>query len=68
MVIPPKYAVSKMVATLKSITSRRLNEKFPRVLKIIYWDGGGIWARGIFASTVATHETIIRNYVLYQGE
>ena len=67
MIIPPKYAVSERVATLKSMTSRRLQEKFPHVLKKTYWDGGGIWARGFFASTVEINETIIRNYVRYQG-
>ena len=32
MIIPPKYAVSVVVATLKSVTSRRLKEKFSRTL------------------------------------
>jgi len=68
MIIPPKYSVSEVVATLKSRTSRQLKEKFPHVLKKTYWDGGGLWARGFFASTVGINETIIRNYVRYQGE
>ncbi|MGD9727266.1 MAG: transposase [Nitrospiraceae bacterium] len=42
--VPPKYAVSKVVETLKSVTSRRLKEKFPHYLAKVYWDGGGIWA------------------------
>ncbi|MBX3302961.1 MAG: IS200/IS605 family transposase [Nitrospira sp.] len=50
-VIPPKYAVSKVVETLKSVTSRRLKEKFPHMLRKVYWDGGGVWTRGFFAST-----------------
>lgn len=32
MVIPPKYAVSRVVETLKSTTSRQLKEKFPHML------------------------------------
>ncbi len=68
MVIPPKYAVSKVVEVLKSVTSRRLKEKFPHYLAKVYWDGGGVWARGFFASTVGVNEATIRQYVRYQGE
>ncbi|MBL8037001.1 MAG: transposase [Nitrospira sp.] len=32
MVISPKYAVSRVVEILKSVTSRQLNEKSPHVL------------------------------------
>ena len=48
MVIPPKYAVSRVVETLKSVTSRRLKEKFPHVLSKVYWDGGGVRGTRIF--------------------
>ena len=68
MVIPPKYAVSRVVETLKSVTSRQLKEKFPHVLSKVYWDGGGVWARGFFASTVGINEATIRQYVRHQGE
>ena len=68
MVIPPKYAVSKVVGTMKSVTSARLREKFPHFLKKIYWDNGGIWARGFFVSTVGINEAVIRKYVRYQGQ
>jgi len=68
MVIPPRYAVSRVVEVLKSVTSRRLKEKFPHYLGKVYWDGGGIWARGFFASTVGVNEATIRNYVRHQGE
>jgi len=33
MVIPPKYAVSRVVETLKSVTSRQLKEKFPHMVR-----------------------------------
>ena len=68
MVIPPKYAVSRVVETLKSVTSRQLKEKFPHVLSKVYWDGGGGWARGFFPSTVGINEATIRHYVQHQGE
>lgn len=68
MVIPPKYAVSKVVETLKRVTSRQLKEKFPHGLRNVSWDGDGGWARGVFASTVGINEATIRHYVQHQGE
>ena len=67
MIIPPKYSISEVVETMKSITSKRLKEKFSQFLKKIYWDGKGIWARGFFVSTVGINESTIRKYVQYQG-
>lgn len=68
MVIPPKDAVAKVVATLKSVTSAGMKEKFPHFLRKVYWDGRGIWGRGFFVSTVGINEAIIRRYVRYQAE
>lgn len=68
MVLPPKYAVSTVVETLKSVPSRRPREKFPHVLSKVYWDGGGGWAGGFFAATVGINEATIRRYVRHQGE
>lgn len=68
MVIPPKYAVSRVVEALKSVTSRQLKEKFPHMIRKVYWDGGGVWARGFFASTVGINEATIWHYVQHQGE
>ncbi|MFO0701414.1 MAG: hypothetical protein U0236_19510 [Nitrospira sp.] len=31
-------------------------------------DGGGVWARGFFASTVGINEATNRHYVQHQGE
>jgi len=66
--LPPKYAVSTVVETLKSVPSRRLREKFPHVLSKVYWDGGGGWAGEFFAATVGINEATIRQYVRHQGE
>ena len=68
MVIPPKYVVSKVVEVLKSVMAMRLKMKFPHFLGKVYWDGGGIWARGFFVSTVSINESVIRKYVRYQGQ
>ena len=66
MVIPPKYAVSQAVETIKKNTSRHLRIKFDYFLKKVYWDDKGIWGAGYFVSTVGIDEKIIRNYVASQ--
>ena len=65
MVIPPKYAVSKVVETIKSNTSKALKIKFA-FLEKVYWDDRGIWAKGYFVSTVGINEKIIKEYVKMQ--
>ena len=65
MVIPPKYAVSTVVETLKKNASRELSQKF-RFLKQVYWDNDGIWSKGFFVSTVGINEAIVRKYVQQQ--
>ena len=67
MVIPPKYAVSWVVGTIKQNTSRALSEKFA-FLKQVYWDEDGIWTKGYFVSTVGINEGIIRRYVEMQDQ
>jgi putative transposase len=67
MVIPPRYAVSWVVGTIKQNTSRALSEKFA-FLKEVYWDEDGIWTKGYFVSTVGVNEGIIRRYVEMQGQ
>ena len=67
MVIPPKYAVSFAVETLKKNTSRALSERFAFLAKV-YWDREGIWSTGYFVSTVGVNEAIIRRYVEMQGQ
>ncbi len=67
MIIPPKYAISKAVETIKSNTSRTLKNKF-KFLKKVYWDDEGIWSKGYFVSTVSINEKIIKEYIRKQGE
>lgn len=68
MVIPPKYSVSFVVETMKKNTSRHLRKKFAHFFSKVYWDGGGIWSKGFFVSTVGVDEETIRRYVQQQGE
>jgi len=67
MIIPPKYAVSKVVDTIKSNTSKALKIKFA-FLKKVYWDDKGMWAKGYFVSTVGVNERIIKEYVDTHGQ
>ncbi len=67
MVIPPKYAVSKVVETIKKNTSRSLSRKFV-FLKKVYWDRKGVWGKGDFVSTVGINEEVMRSYVQSQEE
>ena len=67
MIIPPKYAVSKVTETIKKNTSRSLSRKFA-FLKNLYWDRQGIWWKGYFVSTVGINEEVIRNYIQLQAE
>jgi len=65
MVIPLKYAMSKVVETIKSNTSKALRIKFA-FLKKVYWDRKGIWGKGYFVSTVGINEEVIRRCVQSQ--
>lgn len=67
MIVPPKYAVSKVVETIKKNTGRSLREKF-RFLDKVYRDDKGIWGKGYLVSTVGINEEIIRKYIELQGK
>ena len=67
MVIPPKYALSKVTGIIKKNTSRSLSRKFAFLQKV-YWDQKGIWGKGYFVSTVGINEEVIRQYVQSQAE
>ena len=46
IVIPPRYAVARVVQYIKSQSGKILREKFPFLGKV-YFSRGGIWSRGI---------------------
>jgi putative transposase len=62
--IPPKYAVSEVIGTIKGRVAIRLFKQVPEVRKK-YW-GRRFWSRGYFVSTIGVDETIIRRYVQKQ--
>ena len=63
----PRYSVTKMVTTLKSITAREIFKRCPQVKKKLW--GGEFWTDRYFASTVGKHgdEATIGKYVKNQG-
>jgi putative transposase len=62
--IPPKYAVSEVIGTIKGRTAIRLFKDVPELRKK-YW-GKSLWSRGYFVSTIGVDESIIRRYVQNQ--
>ena len=64
----PKYAPSRIVQIMKSITAREIFKKCPEVKKKLW--GGELWSDGYFVSTVGKHgnERQIENYVKNQGK
>ena len=66
MIIPPKYAISKVMGELKSRLSSRMR-KFFKWLEKVYWEENIVWSPGYFVSSVGLDEETIRNYVEMQG-
>ena len=62
--IPPKYAVSEVIGTIKGRVAIRMFKEVPETRKK-YW-GRRFWARGYFVSTIGVNESIIRQYVQKQ--
>ncbi|WP_330280732.1 IS200/IS605 family transposase [Streptomyces sp. NBC_00056] len=48
---PPKVAVTKLVNSLKGVSSRRLRQEFPDLVRH-YWRGNKLWSGSCFAGTV----------------
>ncbi len=66
MTIPPKYAISDVIAQLKSQSSSLIRAKFNWLSKV-YFKENVLWSRGYFVSSVGLDEERIKNYVQYQG-
>ena len=66
MVIPPKYAVSAVMAQLKSQSASIMRKKFSWLAKV-YWKENIVWSPGYFVSSVDLDEQTIKHYLEYQG-
>ena len=65
MVIPPRVSVASVIKYMKSMSGKKLKEKFGFMKNTIY-ARGGIWSRGYCVSTVRLNEKAIMDYVEYQ--
>jgi putative transposase len=64
----PKLSPLRIIEIIKSITARRVFEKFPKLKKKELW-GGEFWSDGKYIGTVgeASSEKTIRNYIRNQS-
>ena len=65
MVIPPRVSVASVIKYMKSLSGKKLREKF-EFMKNAMYGRGGIWSRGYCVSTVGLNEKAIMDYVEYQ--
>lgn len=60
---PPKVAVSKLVNSLKGVSSRRLRQEFPE-LERHYWRAKRLWSGSYFAGSVGGAPiSVLRRYI-----
>lgn len=64
--IPPKYAVSQVIGTIKGKSAIHLARVYGE--KKRNFVGQHFWARGYFVSTVGGGETMIREYIRHQEQ
>ena len=66
MIIPPKYAVSNVIAEIKAKTAGILRKKFAWLGKVYWKEPRIVWSPGFFVATVGLNEARIINYVKWQ--
>ena len=64
-IIPPKYAVSKVVEIIKSQSAKVMRREIEWFDKP-YYDTPSLWSVGYFVSTIGLNEEMIKRYVKYQ--
>ena len=63
---PPKVALSRLVNSLKGVSSRRLRQEFPG-LQRHYWQANRLWSGSYFAGSLAGAPiTVLRQYIEQQ--
>ena len=65
IVIPPRYAVARVVQYIKIQSAKALKAKFPFLQKV-YFSRGGLWSRGYCVSCIGLNEKEILAYVEHQ--
>jgi putative transposase len=63
---PPKVALSKLVNSLKGVSSRRLRQEFPNLARH-YWRANRLWSGSYFAGSVGGAPiSVLRQYIEQQ--
>ena len=64
---PPKVALSKLVNSLKGVSSRRLRQEYPELVRH-YWRAQRLWSGSYFAGTVGgAPRSIVKQYIEQQN-
>ena len=64
---PPKIAVSRLVNSLKGVSSRRLRQEFPDLVRH-YWRAQRLWSGSYFAGSVGGAPlSIMKQYIEQQN-
>ncbi|WP_184885163.1 IS200/IS605 family transposase [Actinomadura livida] len=64
---PPKVALSKLVNSLKGVSSRRMRQEFPELVRH-YWRANKLWSASYFAGSVGGAPlTVLRQYIEQQN-
>lgn len=64
---PPKVALSRLVNSLKGVSSRRLRQEFPELVKH-YWRAQRLWSGSYFAGSVGGAPlSIVKQYIEAQN-
>ncbi|MFG3578206.1 IS200/IS605 family transposase [Micromonospora chersina] len=64
---PPKVALSKLVNSLKGVSSRRLRQEFPDLARH-YYQANKLWSASYFAGSVdGPPLTVLRQYIQQQN-
>jgi putative transposase len=64
---PPKVALSRLVNSLKGVSSRRLRQEFPELARH-YWRAQRLWSGSYFAGSVGGAPlSVLRQYIEQQN-
>lgn len=64
---PPKVAVSRLVNSLKGVSSRRLRQEFPELVRH-YWRAQRLWSGSYFAGSVGGAPlSVVKQYIEQQN-
>jgi putative transposase len=63
---PPKVTLSRLVNSLKGVSSRRMRQEFPE-LRRHYWRANRLWSGSYFAGSVGGAPIAVRQYIEHEN-